>query len=266
MQKPKNVFDVSQRKKCAMKFSYQLYSSRNFPPLSNTLKELGALGYAHVEGYGGLFQNLGDVAGLAANLEANGLTMPTAHMGLDMVEDDSDGTIGIAKTLGIETVFVPHLAEDQRPSDAAGWRAFGARLAEAGKPLEDAGLKFGWHNHDFEFSQGAQVHPMDWILEGGPDLAFEFDLAWCVRGGVDHIAFIERHSDRIVAAHIKDIAPVGEKMDEDGWADVGDGVIDWGETFAALAKTKCRYYVAEHDNPSDGARFASRSIAFMNTL
>ena len=55
-------------------------------------------------------------------------------------------------------------------------------------------------------------------------------------------------------------------MDEDGWADVGDGVIDWRATFDALAKTNCRHFVAEHDNPSDGARFARRSIDFLNSL
>ena len=249
-----------------MQFSFQLYSARNFPPLSGTLKELADLGYAEVEGYGGLFSDVAAAEALRADLEANGLVMPTAHMGLDMVEADAATVIRIAKTLGIAKVFVPHLDADQRPSDAAGWRAFGARLAEAGKPLEDAGIRFGWHNHDFEFTQGMDVHPMDWIFEGGPDLAFEFDLAWCIRAGVDHLGFIERHADRLVAAHIKDIAQVGEKMDEDGWADVGDGVIDWPATFAALAKTGCAHFVAEHDNPSDGSRFARRSIAYMNTL
>ena len=38
-------------------FSYQLYSSRNFPPLSRTLSMLADLGYEQVEGYGGLFDD-----------------------------------------------------------------------------------------------------------------------------------------------------------------------------------------------------------------
>jgi sugar phosphate isomerase/epimerase len=249
-----------------MKFSYQLYSSRNFPPLSGTLKELADLGYAEVEGYGGLFSDVEAAKALRADLDANGLTMPTAHIGLDMVETDPANVVAIANALGIKNVFGPHIGEDQRPDNAAGWRAFGERLAKAGKPLEEAGIRFGWHNHDFEFAQGSEIHPMDWIFEGGPDLVFEFDLAWCIRAGVDHIGFIERHGDRLLAAHIKDIAPVGEKASEDGWADVGDGVIEWPATFAALAKTNCQHFVAEHDNPSDGSRFASRSIAYMNTL
>jgi sugar phosphate isomerase/epimerase len=249
-----------------MNFSYQLYSSRNFPPLSDTLRELADLGYKEVEGYGGLFSDADAAQALRAQLDDTGLTMPTAHMGLDMIEGDAAGVVAIAKVLGVSTVFCPHITEDLRPIDMDGWHAFGGRLAEAGKPLEDAGIRFGWHNHDFEFTKGAETHPMDAILEGGPGLAFEFDLAWCVRAGCDHIAFIEKHGDRLVAAHIKDIAPAGQNADEDGWADVGDGVIDWRATFDALAKTNCRHFVAEHDNPSDGARFARRSIDFLNSL
>lgn len=249
-----------------MQFSFQLYSARNFPPLSETLRLLASLGYSEVEGYGDLFIDLEQAKALRGDLDASGLTMPSAHIGLDMVENETSSVIEVAKSLGITKVFGPHLADDQRPGDMDGWHAFGARLDAAGKPLENAGIRFGWHNHDFEFSKGAAVHPMDAIFENAPNLAFEFDLAWCVRAGVDHLAFIEKHADRMVAAHIKDIAPAGENPGEDGWADVGDGVIDWPATFDALSKTACQHFVAEHDNPSDLERFARRSIAFLKAL
>jgi hypothetical protein len=35
-------------------YSFQLYSSRNFPPLADQLGVLSALGYANVEPFGGL--------------------------------------------------------------------------------------------------------------------------------------------------------------------------------------------------------------------
>lgn len=247
-------------------FSYQLYSSRNFPPLSNVLKDLADLGFTQVEGFRGLFETLDEARKLRADLDANGLTMPTAHMNLDVLESAPETAVDIAKALGIGYVFVPHIDAAERPNDADGWRAFGQRLAEAGKPLEVAGIRVGWHNHDFEFTHGADTHPLDYILEGGPELAFEFDLAWGARAGEDHIKWIEKYADRIVAAHIKDIAPVGQNSDEDGWADIGDGTINWPETFAALAQSNCQYFVLEHDNPSDGPRFASRSIAYLNTF
>jgi len=71
-----------------MSFSYQLYSSRNFPPLTNTIKLVGELGYSEVEGYGGLFGDMAAVKALKADLDANGLKMGSTHIGLDMVEDD----------------------------------------------------------------------------------------------------------------------------------------------------------------------------------
>ena len=52
--------------------SYQLYSSRNFPPLADTLSMLSDLGYSQVEGYGGLYDDLAVVAFLAQARYGNG--------------------------------------------------------------------------------------------------------------------------------------------------------------------------------------------------
>lgn len=248
-------------------FSYQLYSSRNFQPLSDTLKMLGGLGYKQVEGYGGLFADLDQVDELKGMLDANGLRMPTGHIGLDMVRDQPDRVLQIAKTLAIEAVIVPAIGPNERSKDAAGWKALGETLAEVGKPYWDAGLAFGWHNHDFEFAQTESGEmPLDLIMAGDDRLALELDVAWVVRGGQDPLMWIDKYSDRLVAAHIKDIAPAGENADEDGWADVGHGTMDWPTIMEALRKTKARYFVMEHDNPKDHARFAKRSIEAASKL
>ena len=240
-------------------FSYQLYSSRNFGPLEETLKMLADAGYKAVEGYGGLYE---DAAKIRASLDKNGLSMPSGHFGLDMIESDPNQTISVAETLGIKAVFCPFLGADERPTDADGWRAFGARLQRVGQPIREAGLTFGWHNHDFEFvTLGDGSRPIDQILAGGPNLSWEADIAWIVRGGADPLAEIARYGDRIAAAHVKDIAPAGEATDEDGWADVGHGTMDWPAIMAALKKhTDAQIFVMEHDNPSDHDRFARRSI------
>jgi len=248
-------------------FSYQLYSSRKFPPILATLKMLADAGYTQVEGFGGLFPDAAATADFAAALKANGLTMPTTHLGLDMVESDPEGVIALAKACGVKAVFVPHLAADLRPRDGASWEAFGRRLAAAGAPLKAAGLAFGWHNHDFEFralDDGSL--PIEELLDGGKDLAVELDLAWIEVAGQDPVAWIRHFADRLLAVHVKDIAPKGECTDEDGWADVGHGTMDWPAINAALAKTGVKYLVMEHDNPSDDRRFATRSIAAANTF
>lgn len=250
------------------KLGFQLYSARNFPPLADTLTEVAKAGYAEVEGYGALYASMDEsqLKAMKADLDANGLTMPTGHFGLDLLEQEPNRALLIAKTLGMEAIYCPYLMPDQRPTDAAGWRAFGQRLGEAGKRYQDAGYAFGWHNHDFEFKTfGDGTTPQEQIFAGGPDLMWEADIAWVIRGGADPLAWIDRYGDRITAVHVKDVAPAGENADEDGWADVGHGTVDWRGLMTALRRTPARHFIVEHDNPNDLERLISRSIASFKT-
>ena len=246
------------------RISYQLYCSRNFPPLDGTLRMLAAAGYQEVEGYGGIYD---DRAALRASLDAHGLRMTSAHIGVEMVEDDLPGTLALIKTLGAEKIFAPYLAPEDRPTDSAGWRAFGARLAAAGKQLQDAGIPYGWHNHAFEFDVTPEGDtPLDLIAAADEGLMLELDLGWVRVAGQDPIAWVKRYGPRISTVHIKDIAPDGECVDEDGWADVGHGIMDWPAIHAACQAEGIDHYIVEHDNPSDDARFATRSIATLKAL
>ena len=70
------------------------------------------------------------------------------------------------------------------------------------------------------------------------------------------------YGPRISAIHVKDLAVPGQNLNEDGWADVGYGTLDWQELYTEIkAQTAAKYFVMEHDNPTDIDRFASRSIA-----
>ena len=60
---------------------------------------------------------------------------------------------------------------------------------------------------------------------------------------------------------MKDIASAGEGADEDGWADVGHGTLQWPALMTALKSTRCMHWIVEHDNPGDDARFARRALA-----
>lgn len=248
-------------------FSYQLYSSRNFGPIEKTLSMLAAAGYSQVEGYGALFTNAADAAKLAELLKANGLTMPSAHIGLQMLEDNPDEVVAIAKALDLKAVYVPHLAAEERPDSAAGWQEIGARTQAALAPLAAIGLDIGWHNHDFEIADaGNGQSVLDALLAGGPDLKLELDLAWVAVGGDDAAGYIKKYADKLSSVHIKDIAPKGECEDEDGWADVGHGTMDWTAIKQALDATDNKYLTAEHDNPNDDVRFANRSIESMKKV
>ena len=239
--------------------SYQLYCSRNFPPMSETLKMLEGAGFTEVEGYGALFD---DIDALKMAFEGRSLKMTSSHVAVEVLEESPTKIIEIAKDFGMRTICGPYLADDERPTDAAGWTAFGERLAKIGAPFVAAGINFGWHNHDFELvALDTGEFPMDLMMVAAPDMKLELDLGWVKRAGQDPVDWINKYAGRIAAAHIKDIAPEGENADEDGWADVGHGIMDWAAIHAALQATGVDHYVVEHDNPSDHQRFAARSLA-----
>lgn len=245
-------------------FSYQLYSSRNFPPLDQTLEMLKRNGYAQVEGFGGVYA---DAKATRAALDANGLTMPSGHFSIDLLEKEQQKVLDIAGTLGIKAIYCPHLAVDLRPTDAAGWSDFGERLEAAYATYSNAGYIFGWHNHDFEFSalpDGAI--PQKLIFDAAPSISWEADIAWIIRAGADPFQWIESYGSRISAVHVKDIAAPGQNTNEDGWADVGYGTVDWKALTSTLRDTPAQYFIMEHDNPSDDERFACRSIGTLKAF
>lgn len=243
-------------------FSMQLYSARNFPPLADRLRDLAAIGYTDVECFRGLYD---DVPGLKAALDENGLTARSGHFSVELLETDFARSIEIARTLGNQIVVLPYLMPDQRPTDGDGWRAFGARVGAIAEKVRGEGLRVSWHNHDFEMRalEGGAC-PLELILDAHPALEWEADLAWVVRGGADPSQWLRRYSGRISALHVKDIAPAGENGDEDGWADVGEGTLDWASLWNEGKTAGADLMIAEHDNPRDFNRFARASFASFN--
>lgn len=239
--------------------SFQLYSARSVPSLEEQFALLSRIGYRNVEPYGGL---LGDAALLKRLLDQHHVQAPSIHVGFDRLRADPRATASLCKTLGTSLVFVPAPPPDERDKDAEGWRALGRELAEIGRVVTGEGLKFGWHNHHWEYKPTTDgALPLDLMFAEAPDLLWEADLAWIVRGGADPAVEIEKHKDRLVAVHVKDIAPQGEAEDEEGWADVGYGVLDWPRIMTAVRGAGVELFVLEHDKPSDPARFAERSFA-----
>lgn len=237
--------------------SYQLYSSRNWD-VGETFAMLASLGVKEVEGFGPYFE---DPAKTKALLQAHDMTMPTGHFALNLVENDPATVVETAKMLGVEVVVIPFLAAEERPTTAAGWQTFAERLANVSKPIVEAGLDFAWHNHDFELIPVEGVMPLDVIAKASDDIKIELDLAWVKVAGEDPIKWLENLSGRVVATHIKDIAPSGENTDEDGWSDVGHGIMNWDAIKPAMDAAGVARYIIEHDNPSDHERTARRSLA-----
>lgn len=229
------------------------------------LSQLPSVGINRVEGYGGVYD---DPAGYRAAMDANGITMPSGHFALDDIEADFDAVMNIVTTMGITQAYAPYLEEKDRPTTTAGYIALAQRLEAAAKRFAEKGIPFGWHNHDFEFValEDGGI-PMDTLLEHAPNINWEADLAWIVRGDSDPLEYIQRFGSRMTAIHVKDIAAAGTNVEEDGWADLSAGIMDWPTLIKACrALDNHLIYILEHDKPSDPVAYASRSASAFNAL
>ena len=247
--------------------SIQLYSLRNLPSLEDILDTVKSAGYQHVELIG---SHLDDASRVQKALAQRGLTVSSAHVSMAALRDRFDAIMQACKTLGFTQLFMPSVPPDERQSPEPYWTFLGRELAQMAWRAKDHGVVLGYHNHHWELNvQPDGRTALDCVFAGAGNspLTWQMDVAWVVRGGADPVVLMQRYKDRIVSVHAKDLAPANTKLDEDGWEDVGHGVLDWRNTLAAASVANgAKWFVAEHDKPSDPARFARNSFAFLNSL
>jgi sugar phosphate isomerase/epimerase len=246
--------------------SIQLYTMRSLGDLDRILDAVAEAGYRHVETVG---SQLNDAATTRAKLDARGLKASSSHLSLAALREHPEAVIEASRTLGVDQLFMPAVPPDQRAMAADGWRALGQELGRMSERLRGQGIELGYHNHHWELEpkDGAKT-ALELIFEAaeGSPLTWQADVAWLVRGGVEPKAWLNRYRSRLTSAHVKDIAPGGQNQDEDGWADIGSGVLDWRDLWQACRDAGARWMVVEHDKPEDPARTARASFAFLTGM
>jgi sugar phosphate isomerase/epimerase len=246
--------------------SIQLYTMRSLGDLDRILDVVAEAGFRHVETLG---SHLDDAATARAKLDGRGLKASSSHVSLAALRERPDAVIEAARALGVDQLFMPAVPLEQRAMAAAGWRALGEELGEISARLRGQGIELGYHNHGWELQrkEGAKT-ALELIFEAaeGSPLAWQADVAWLVRGRAEPKRWLDRYRDRLTSAHVKDLASPGQNQDEDGWADVGSGVLDWRDLWQACRYAGARWMVVEHDKPRDPARTARASLAFLTAM
>jgi len=232
--------------------------------LADQLSELAGMGYQDVQPYHDQYD---DVSSLQASLDQVGLTSVSGHFSIGMFDGDARPVIKAARMLRMKLVVAPWLDPADRPTDADGWRGLHVRLQRMKSVVEDAGLAFAWHNHDFEFQLlPCGSYGIQYLL--GEDIDFAADLAWIWVAGQDPALWLRRYAGRIPVIHVKDVAAPGRNLDQQGFADVGEGILDWGKLWSLANDLNIPLRVAEHDCPVDWRRFArisARTIQYLRT-
>ncbi|MEM9443612.1 MAG: sugar phosphate isomerase/epimerase [Pseudomonadota bacterium] len=243
--------------------SIQLYTLRELGDLDRILEAVAHAGFRHVEMIG---SHLDDPARTLRRLESHGLRASSSHVGLAQLREAPEAIMAAAAMLGIDELYMPAVPPEERDMDATGWRTLGAELGNIAEDFHVQGVRLGYHNHDWELApkEGKQT-ALDLVFEaaGASPLTWQADVAWLLRGGVDPKVWISRYADRLRSAHVKDIAPEGANQDQDGWAAVGDGTLNWPDLWQVCRANGAGWMVVEHDKPADPAGCARRSYDFL---
>ena len=242
--------------------SIQLYSLRKFGDLAPQLRLARSAGFRQVELLGCHLEDPEETRHL---LEEHQLTAPSAHIPLDALRHDLQGTIRAARAIGIRRLYMPALPAHERQGDAGHWHHVGRELGDMAARIADEGIRLGYHNHHWELEPMADGRPAlaHFFEAAGPKLAWEVDIAWLARGGADPNGWLLKERARIDAAHVKDIAPTGQKQDEGGWTDVGAGILDWRALWRACLDAGATLMIVEHDDPKHPAAFVQASFNFL---
>jgi len=247
------------------RLALQLYSLRGLQlPFDALLAVAAEAGYSGVESVG---DHGASAATAAEALAAHGLQACSSHVPLAALEADAAGVCAFNLALGNDVVVVPWLPPERRGHDAASWQALGRELGGLARRCRDHGVRLLYHNHDFELAPVEGRSGLAWLMAGaGDDLGLEPDLGWLQRAGDDPVRLLSDFAGRCPRVHVKDLAAAGEHLAEDGWADVGDGVMDWGRLVPACRSAGAEWLVVEHDAPRDPRTTARRSATYLETL
>lgn len=205
----------------------------------------------------------GDLSKLAADMHVLGAT----HIYCPSMPAPTD--IQLTPNAGEGYAFIVRVAEAMGEDR---WKRFANELSEVGRKLDANGIKFGYHNHNYEFAKVGSRTGFD-ILVAESDAAavsIELDIGWAAAAGQDPVALFEKFSGRYSAVHIKDIKATTQpnialKMDP---SDVGSGRLDWKTIMPAAYKAGVRNFFLEQEPPFDKPRLeaAENGYKFLSTL
>ena len=240
----------------------QLYTVRSAAAkdLPGTLAKVAEIGYRDVEFAGYYDRTPQEIRDLLARY---GLRAPSSHIPAAEMRGNWKKTLDDAKIIGHEYVTIPWLGDGDRTT-LDDWKRTAKLFNQAAFDAKGAGLKFAYHNHDFEFRTVGGLVPFDVLLaETDPSLvSFEMDIYWVVRAGRDPLEYLTRFPTRFSMFHAKDSAgPPRHTM-----VDVGQGTIDFRKILAEGMKVGVQHVFVEHDNPADPMASIANSYQFLSKL
>ena len=218
----------------------QLYSVRadmKADPLG-TLKQLSDMGYRHVEhaNYANRKFYGWTVSEFKKILNGFGMSMPSGHTVLDAKHWDATKkdftnewkyTVEDAAAMGQSFVISPWLEESKRKS-MNDLKAFMDIFNRSGELCKKFGMKFGYHNHDFEFSEKVEGKVLFDIILSETDhnlVMQQLDIGNMLNGGAKALEVMQQYPGRFESMHVKDEIKATEGHEPFESTILGKGVV-----------------------------------------
>lgn len=237
-------------------FGLQLWSVRDDMKKNpkQTLKAIADIGYDDIEVAG---YESGKYYGMSPEefkmiLSDLGLKVRSTHTNTGRFIPDVSGTmtngwekvLEDAKIIGVQSIVCGWLHEDFRKT-MDDYKRTAELFNRCGEAANSYGLKFGFHNHDFEFFDIEGERPYDLLLtQTDPDKCFfELDHYWIKKGGQDSIEYMNKYKGRFPVWHVKDMDNTSKQF----FTEVGTGIIDYKEIFKNQSLGELKYFYVEQD-------------------
>jgi sugar phosphate isomerase/epimerase len=206
-------------------------------------------------------------------LDKAGLHATGAHFQWDRFTKDTDGAISDAKALGCEYITMPWIPHNGDFTADNAKEAI-AKFNEWGKKCADAGLKFTYHAHGYEFKpleDGSTLFDQMVAQTDPKYVNYELDIFWAFDGGADPVKLMAKYPDRFPLMHLKDMK-LGVKTPnytghEDVESDValGAGQLDLPAILKEAHKIGVKHYFIE-DESSRSVEQIPKSIEYIRSI
>jgi len=242
----------------------QLYSVREDMKKdpAGTLKQLSQIGYRHVEHanyVGGKFYGYapGEFKKLLDDL---GIKMPSGHTVLakkhwdDAKKDFTDEwkkLVEDAATVGQQFVISPSMDGGVRKNYDE-LKKLMDMFNKSGELCKKSGMKFGYHNHDFEFSETLNNETLyDIILKStDPNLVMQqLDIGNLYNGGAKAIDIVKKYPGRFASMHVKDEIKASGGNEKYESTILGKGIVNVKDVIDMVRKNvKGVHYIFEQES------------------
>ena len=232
-----------------MKLGAQFYSIRTESTtpekLLASMHKIKAIGYDVMQA-SGICQIEG--AQLKSFIDETNLPITCTHRPYDEIVKTTKECIEFHKEINCPVIGIGSMPQDYRTS-YEGLKEFKKIMAEPVKMIRDAGLRFAYHNHAFEFENPEGINVYDFLIEEMPDIDFILDVYWMHYAGQDYFKYIKliAEAGRMTDIHFKDM-----KTEPKGpICPCGEGVIDFAPLVPFCKSLGIKNAHVEQDNAPD---------------